>query len=125
MKFESLLRQVLGLGSSKTGLSHWIHQRISAIALIPLGVWFVGMFIVLLPASFEEARIWFSSPWTVALAVFFILALFYHGYLGMQVIWEDYIPHELTKWTLIIVTQLVSLFMSLLAIVSLLKVFLS
>ncbi len=125
MKFESNLRRARGLGSAKSGLHHWIVQRISAIALIPLGIWFVGTFIVLLTAPFAIACTWFSSSWTVSLAIFFIFALFYHGYLGMQVILEDYIPHELTKWILIIAIKLFSGLMALLAIVSLLKIFLS
>ena len=125
MKFESNLRRALGLGSAKSGLRHWIAQRITAVALIPLGIWFVGVFITLLTAPFAVAHAWFSSPWTLSLAIFFVLVLFYHGYLGLQVIWEDYISHELTKWILIIATKFLSVFMALLAIVSLLKIFLS
>jgi succinate dehydrogenase / fumarate reductase membrane anchor subunit len=125
MKFESNLRRAIGLGSAKSGVQHWIAQRITAIALIPLGVWFVWTFIMLIAAPFEEAYAWFSSPWTVALAIFFVLTLFYHGALGMQVVWEDYIPHEFTKWCFIIATKLFSLLMALLAIVSIFKIFLS
>ncbi|MBS0271265.1 MAG: succinate dehydrogenase, hydrophobic membrane anchor protein [Proteobacteria bacterium] len=125
MKLESNLRRAQGLGAAKSGVYHWIAQRITAIALIPLGVWFVGGFIVLLTAPFEEARVWFLSPWAVTLAISFILVLFYHGALGMQVIWEDYIPHDLTRWCFIVATKLLSLLMSLLAIVSIFKVFLS
>lgn len=125
MKYESNLRRAQGLGSAKSGVYHWLAQRITAIALIPLGVWFVGGFIVLLTAPFEEARAWFLSPWRVTLVTSFILVLFYHGALGMQVIWEDYISNDLTRWCLIVATKLFSLLMSLLAIVSILKIFLS
>lgn len=125
MKFESNLRRAQGLGSAKSGLHHWMAQRITAIALIPLGIWFVGGFIVLSTAPFEVAYSWLSSPWTVTLAIFFMLVLFYHGYLGIQVILEDYIPHEFTKWAFIITTKLFSVLMALLAIVSILKIFLS
>lgn len=125
MNFETELHRAEGLGSAKSGLHHWIAQRITAIALIPLGVWFINAFIVLIAAPFEVAHTWLLSPWNVALAIFFILMLFYHGALGMQVIWEDYIPHEFTKWVLILTTKLFSMSMALLAIVSILKVFLS
>jgi succinate dehydrogenase / fumarate reductase, membrane anchor subunit len=125
MKFESNLRRAQGLGSAKSGLHHWMAQRITAVALIPLGIWFVGAFIVLSTAPFEVAYSWLSSPWAVTLAIFFMLVLFYHGYLGIQVILEDYIPHEFTKWALIITTKLFSILMALLAIVSILKIFLS
>ncbi len=124
VKFETDLRRALGLGSAKNGVHHWIAQRITAVALIPLGVWFVGVFIALLPAPFEEASHWFSSPWTAALAIFFIIVLFYHGSLGMQVIWEDYISNKFTKLFFIVTTKLFSILMALLAIVSVLKIFL-
>lgn len=125
MKFESKLRQALGLGSAKSGVQHWIAQRVTAVALIPLGIWFVGTFIVLSTAPYEVAHAWFSSSWTATLAIFFVLVLFYHGYLGLQVILEDYISHELTKWSLVVATKLFSLLLALLAIVSILKIFLS
>jgi len=125
MNFETELHKAEGLGSAKNGLPHWIAQRITAVALIPLGVWFVSVFIILLTAPFTEAYTWLSSPWNVTLAIFFVLTAFYHGYLGMQVILEDYVPHEYTRWVLIIGTQLFSAGMALLAIVSILKVFLS
>lgn len=125
MKFETKLHQAEGLGSAKSGLYHWIAQRITAIALIPLGIWFLSAFTILLTAPFEEAHSWLSSPWNVTLALFFILTAFYHGYLGMQVIWEDYVHHELLKWILILSTKLFTVFMALLAMVSILKVFLS
>lgn len=125
MRFESNLRRAHGLGSAKSGIQHWIAQRLTAIALIPLGVWFVWTFILLLTAPFEEAHAWFSTPWTATLAIFFVLTLFYHGALGLQVVWEDYIPHELTKWCVIVATKFISLFLSLLAIVSIFKIFLN
>jgi succinate dehydrogenase / fumarate reductase, membrane anchor subunit len=124
MKFETNLRRAQGLGSAKSGVGHWIAQRITAVALIPLGIWFVGAFIVLSTAPFEVAYTWLSSPWTVTLAIFFILVLFYHGYLGIQVILEDYIPHEFIKWISIIAIKLFSILMALLAIVSIIRIFL-
>lgn len=125
MKFESNLRRALGLGSAKSGVHHWIAQRVTAVALIPLGIWFVGAFIVLSTSSYEVAHAWLSSSWTATLAIFFVLVLFYHGYLGLQVILEDYISHELSKWSLIVAAKLISIFLALLVIVSILKIFLS
>ncbi|HUX79250.1 MAG TPA: succinate dehydrogenase, hydrophobic membrane anchor protein [Alphaproteobacteria bacterium] len=125
MKFETNLRRAIGLGSAKSGVHHWIAQRITAIALVPLGIWFVGAFIVLLTSPYEVAQAWLSSSWTATLSIFFVLVLFYHGYLGLQVILEDYISHELTKWSLIVATKLISALLALLAIVSIIKIFLS
>ena len=124
MRFETNLRRALGLGSAKSGVRPWIIQRFTAIALIPLSLWFVGIFILHLKAPFDISYRQFSSLWTITISVFFVMVMFYHGYLGIKVILEDYIPHELTKWLLIILTKFFSLFMALLAIVSLLRIFL-
>lgn len=112
------------LGSAKSGLHHWIIQRVSALALIPLGVWFMGVFILLFSAPYEIAHDWLSSPWTVTLAILFIFTLFYHGYLGLQVIFEDYVSNDSLKWFLILTTKMLSILMALLAIVSILRIFL-
>jgi succinate dehydrogenase / fumarate reductase membrane anchor subunit len=125
MKYETPLHEAQGLGSAKTGVQHWIAQRVSAMALIPLSIWFVVFFTIFLTAPFEEAEQWLSSPWSVAFAILLTLCLFYHGYLGMRVIWEDYIPHESTRWSLIIATKLLSALMAMVAIVSILQIFLS
>ncbi len=125
MTFEAELHAAQGLGSAKSGLRHWLVQRITAALLIPLGVWFVLFFILLLTAPFDVAYGWLSSPWTASLSILFIISSFYHGYLGMQVIWEDYVSRETLKWALILGTKLLSIVAALLAIVSILKIFIS
>lgn len=124
MKFATDLHSARGLGSAKHGLHHWIAQRITALALIPLGLWFAYAFIVLVTAPYEQAHMWLSSLWTVTLSVLFIIFMFYHGYLGMRVIWEDYVPQTSIRWALIIGTKIFSFLMALLAILSILKIFL-
>jgi succinate dehydrogenase / fumarate reductase membrane anchor subunit len=125
MKFETVTHAARGLGTAKDGVHHWIAQRFTALALIPLGLWFVVVFMGLLTASYEEAREWLSSPWVVSFAIAFIFFIFYHGYLGICVIVEDYITHLLTKWLILILTKIFSLLMVVLGIVSLLKIFLT
>ncbi len=122
--FKSFLKRAQGLGSAKSGVHHWIVQRVTAVALIPLSLWFVGMFLKFLPIPYEFVSLQFKGIWNAGLAISFITIVFYHGALGMQVIWEDYIPHQFTKWILIIFTKLVSLFMALLAVLSILKIYL-
>ncbi len=123
MTLETDLHRAKGLGSAKKGMVHWLAQRVTAVALIPLGIWFVGAFMMLVFAPFEHAHLWLSSPWVVTLAILFVLTLFYHGYLGMQVIWEDYILHEQTRWMVILGTKFLGAFLALLSILSLLKVY--
>ncbi|MBY0500986.1 MAG: succinate dehydrogenase, hydrophobic membrane anchor protein [Alphaproteobacteria bacterium] len=125
MKYETPLHEAQSLGSAKTGVQHWMAQRVSAIALIPLGVWFIAFFTIFLTAPFEAAEQWLSSEWSVAFAILLTLCLFYHGYLGMRTIWEDYVPHESSRWSLIIATKLLCALMAIVAVVSILQVFLS
>lgn len=125
MKFETDLHSACGLGSAKSGLHHWIIQRITAIALIPLSLWFVYAFIVLVTGSYEQALGWLSSPWTVTFAILFIVLMFYHGYLGLQVIIEDYVYQPSYKWALLISVKFMSVLMAVLASLSILKIFLS
>jgi len=125
MKFETDVHVARGLGSAKSGVHHWIIQRVTAIALIPLSLWFTCAFIVLVTAPYEYAREWLSTPWAVTFSILFIFLIFYHGYLGMRVIWEDYVPQTSTKWALLIGTKILSTLMAVLGIVSILKVFIS
>lgn len=125
MKFATALHLARGLGSGKSGLHHWIAQRITAIALIPLGLWFVYTFILLITTPYEMAREWLASPWTATFSILFVFLIFYHGALGLRVIWEDYVPHTGLKWALVIGTQILSTLMAVLAILSIIKVFLS
>ncbi len=125
MKRETDLHRAKGLGSAKKGVGHWIAQRVTAVALIPLGIWFVGAFLLLIFAPFDQARLWLSSIWVVTATILFVVALFYHGCLGMQMIWEDYIPHEGTRWGVVLATKFLGICLSLLSIISILKVYLS
>ncbi|MBA3813249.1 MAG: succinate dehydrogenase, hydrophobic membrane anchor protein [Alphaproteobacteria bacterium] len=123
MRFQTDLHKARGLGAAKSGVHHWIIQRMTAIALIPLGLWFVYSFIVLVAAPYEKAYEWLSSPWAVSASILFIVFMFYHGYLGMKVILEDYVSRLFLRWILIIFIKLFSIFMAALAIVSILFVF--
>lgn len=123
MSFKSATNKAIGLGSAKSGLHHWIVQRVTAIALIPISLWFVGLFIVLLTAPYQVASLCFTGTLNATLAILFITATFYHGSLGMQVVWEDYVHHEKTKWLLIIATKFVSAFLALISTLSILKIY--
>jgi len=93
-------------------------QRVSAIALIPLVVWFIASFIVMLPAPFYVVYEWLQSPWTIVGMISLAMAMFYHGYLGIQVVIEDYIPHEGVRFVVLLACKFASIFMGLLAVVS-------
>lgn len=91
------LGRALGLGSAKEGVGHWWAQRMSALALVPLTVWFVASLVAMAGADYFAIRDWIGSPVVAGLLVLVIVATFYHTALGLQVIIEDYVHHPAVK----------------------------
>ncbi|MCB1772375.1 MAG: succinate dehydrogenase, hydrophobic membrane anchor protein [Gammaproteobacteria bacterium] len=116
------LAKVRGLGSAKDGTHHFWVQRVSALALTPLVIWF-GLSVASLPnASYASVVQWLDSPFNVVMLVSTLIAGFYHGALGLQVIIEDYVSEEWVRIAAIIAVQLVSFFLAALGIVAALKI---
>tara|TARA_A100001037_G_scaffold189086_1_gene169293 strand:- start:2448 stop:2825 length:378 start_codon:yes stop_codon:yes gene_type:complete len=95
MNMRSPLSRARGLGSAKTGTAHWWAQRLTALALVPLVIWFVVSMIVVTGADHEAAVAFISIPINAVLLILLIVATFRHGQLGLEVVIEDYIH---TKW---------------------------
>ena len=91
MSLRSPLSQALGLGSARDGTGHWWAQRVTAIALIPLTLWFVFSLLTLPSFDYDTVRMWLSVPFTAFLAVLLVAVMGYHSYLGTTVIIEDYV----------------------------------
>ena len=122
MKFRSPLKNARGLGSANEGLSHWWLQRISAVALIPLCLWFIYSLLTLFSAPHEDVVSWFGSPKNSSLMLLFVLISLYHGQTGIQVVIEDYIHTKSVSITLILLVKGGSLLLAVVAAVSILKV---
>lgn len=88
---------VRGLGSAKNGTRHWWMQRVTAIVLFPLGLWFMGYVLPHADAEYATLVAFLKSPWESILMILLIITSLYHGQLGLQVIIEDYIHHEFFK----------------------------
>jgi succinate dehydrogenase / fumarate reductase membrane anchor subunit len=97
MSLRSPLGRVLGLGSAKDGTGHWWAQRVSAVALIPLTLWFMLSLLSLPALDYATVRAWLSVPLSGLLAVLLVAALTYHSYLGTTVVIEDYVHAAGTK----------------------------
>ena len=95
MNMRSPLSRARGLGSAKSGTDHWWLQRLTALALIPLVIWFVVSMIIVTGADHAAAVAFISSPINAVLLILLIVATFHHGQLGLQVVIEDYIH---TRW---------------------------
>lgn len=88
------LGKVRGLGSAKEGTGHFWTQRMSAVALVPLVIYFIGLIICLNGADYAEVRAAIAHPFKAIVMALFVLTGVYHMRLGMQVIIEDYIHGE-------------------------------
>jgi succinate dehydrogenase / fumarate reductase membrane anchor subunit len=102
---RSPISRARGLGSAKDGVSHWWLQRLTAIALIPLGIWLVASVVCLAGADHAAITQWLSAPFTLGALSLTLIAAFYHAVLGLQVVIEDYVHTKATKLTLIILVQ--------------------
>lgn len=102
---RSELGRVRGLGSAKEGVHHWWAQRVSAIALVPLSLWFAAHIVFLADVDRATAIQWLGSPLTLGLMSLFLIALTYHAVLGLQVVIEDYVHAEAAKLVLLLVIQ--------------------
>ncbi|MEQ8509051.1 MAG: succinate dehydrogenase, hydrophobic membrane anchor protein [Rhodospirillaceae bacterium] len=88
---RSALGKARGLGSAKDGTHHWWLQRVTAIALIPLTIWFVASLIALAGHDYAAFMNWFGQPINATVMILFLAVAFHHAQLGMQVVIEDYV----------------------------------
>jgi succinate dehydrogenase / fumarate reductase, membrane anchor subunit len=105
-RMRSPLGRAIGLGSAKEGVEHWWTQRITAVALVPLTLWFVIAVIGLVGADLETVQNWAGRPLPAILLVLLLIASFYHMSLGLQVVIEDYVHTELAKLGLVVAIRL-------------------
>lgn len=121
MSLRSPLGKVLGLGSAKSGAHHWWSQRVTAVGLALLGVWFIASLACL--GSFEYAAVtaWIASPLNASLLSVLIVTLVYHSALGVQVVIEDYV-HGGLKTASIVLSNFAHIFVGVLGVVSVLRI---
>jgi succinate dehydrogenase / fumarate reductase, membrane anchor subunit len=107
-RMRSPLGRAIGLGSAKEGVGQWWIQRLTAIALVPLTVWFLVGVVAHVGADLPNFHRWIAEPSTAILFVLLLIATFYHVSLGFQVVIEDYVHVELLKLGLIVAARLIS-----------------
>jgi succinate dehydrogenase / fumarate reductase membrane anchor subunit len=99
MSLRSPLGKVRGLGSAKNGTHHWWMQKVTAVALIPLTIWFVSSVVHMTQEDYVVVVNWMNSPVVAILMLLFVVTGMYHLKLGLQVIVEDYIHNDFWKMT--------------------------
>ena len=96
MNLRAPIAKVRGLGSAHSGTGHWMHQKFTAMALLPLIIWFVYHVASLAGAPHAEVVAWMQEGWTIVLFSLFIIALFSHINYGVQSVIEDYVHNHTT-----------------------------
>jgi succinate dehydrogenase / fumarate reductase membrane anchor subunit len=119
IRFRNDLARVRGLGSAKEGVQHWWLQRVTAILLVPLTIWFLIELVAHVGAGHRAVMHWLDNP--IPLAGFLLLlgAGFWHLALGLQVVIEDYVHREGLKLALILLTKFACLALALAGMLSL------
>lgn len=103
MSMKSPLGKALGLGSAKEGTEHWWTQRVSAVAMVPLMLWFVISMLALPAYDYSTVSAWLAAPVNAVLMLLASFTLLYHSALGTQVVIEDYVKGPAKVVTLILV----------------------
>ena len=118
---RSHLSRARGLGAAKSGIHHWWAERVTAIALVPLTVWFVYAVLHLLGAPQASVHRFVASPINTVLLLAMVAMTFHHMQLGLQVVMEDYISSQKWQPVAILVNKAVALLLGLLCAVSILR----
>ncbi len=118
---RSPLARAIGLGSAKEGVGPWWAERVSAVALVPLTLWFAAAIIAHTGSDYAAFSAWLRAPLGATLMILLLIALFHHTALGLQVVIEDYV-HSGAKFAAIMVVRLGCLAFAIAGIVATLRV---
>lgn len=117
---RSPLGRARGLGSARAGSAHWWAQRLTALALVPLSLWFICAAIRLTGASRADVAVWLHRPVPLVLMLCLVIATFYHLQLGLQVVIEDYVHKDALRLASTLLIKAAAFVLALACIVSVL-----
>jgi succinate dehydrogenase / fumarate reductase, membrane anchor subunit len=124
-QMRSPLSKARNLGSAKSGNHHWLMQRISAVFLIPLAIWFAITIINIVKMPFIDSLRIITNPFNGVMIILFIGMMLYHGMLGMKIIIEDYVHCETMKNIIIIAIYAFTIFTAVAAIFAIFTFYIS
>jgi succinate dehydrogenase / fumarate reductase membrane anchor subunit len=122
MSLKTPLGRALGLGSAKDGTGHWWMQRLSAVALVPLTLWFAAALVALPDFSHPSLTGFLAGPLNGALMILLVGVLLYHSQLGVQVVVEDYVHGAGLKVVTLVLLTLAHLALGVVGILAILRV---
>ena len=122
MKGGSALGRVLGHGAARSGMAHWWQQRVTAIALIPLALWFVSALLAMPGFNYTQSAAWLAAPWHAVLLCLLLATLCWHSSLGLQVVIEDYVHGPAAKTACLLFVTFAHVLIAVAGIFAVLKV---
>lgn len=102
VSYRTPLARARGLGSAQHGAGHWLSERVTSIALVPLSLWAVCAGLALAKVGFDGAVAWLHSPVNAVLSVLLLAVGFLHMHAGLRVVVEDYIHTPLSRGALLL-----------------------
>jgi len=121
MSLRSPLGLALGSGSAKAGTEHWWAQRVTAVALLILGSWFLYSIMRLDSYSHAAMLGWAVRPWNGVMLLLLGLTLAWHSALGVQVVLEDYVHGPFIKVVSLMLNRFAHVFLAIALVVAVLK----
>ncbi len=124
MSRKTPLGRVKGLGSAKSGSHHWWSQRMSAVALLPLGLWLILSLARLAHSgatNYANLSAWASSPFNAMMLIATLLVVLYHSQLGVQVVIEDYAAEGSSRIGALMMQKFLHLIVAVIGVFSVLK----
>ncbi|HXM00652.1 MAG TPA: succinate dehydrogenase, hydrophobic membrane anchor protein [Rhizomicrobium sp.] len=122
MSMETPLHRVQGLGPAHSGTQHFWRQRITAVALIPLTVWFVISALAFVGAPGFAVDTFFQHPMNAALMGIFVVILLYHMVIGLQSVIDDYAHSDGWKIVLLLLSRAFAIVVGVASIIALLRI---
>ncbi len=122
MSLRTPMRRVLGAGSAREGVHHWWMQRLTAVALVPLSVWFAVSLLTLPSLSHATVAAWMGQSWTAVLLMLLVLVATWHSRLGLEVVVEDYVPGPGARTVTLVVVNFVHALLAAAGVFAVLKV---
>jgi succinate dehydrogenase / fumarate reductase, membrane anchor subunit len=119
---RSDLGKVRGLGAARHGTGHFIRQRASAVALLLLGVFLIASLLRHVASDYATMTTWLKQPLVATLMAAFVIAIFYHARLGLQVVIEDYIHDHGNKLALLLLNSFTCGLATLFGLISILRI---
>jgi succinate dehydrogenase / fumarate reductase membrane anchor subunit len=115
------LGRVRGLGAAHGGTGHWWAERLTAIALVPLTLWFIASVLHLVGAPRAAVAHWAAHPVNVALLAALVVATFHHAQLGLQVVIDDYVHNEAARMVALLLIKGAAALLALIGLFAVLK----